>query len=86
MTAQQAFYKAFNGQRNFLTPNLVRYEEIPGEYFIEISSGSGIYNQKVYGVTILDFNLKHRTDLSNLFNHLQDAEDYIESLREKEEV
>ena len=47
------FSRYFKGQRNFMTPQIVRLEKI-GTYIIEVSRGKGIGNNTIYGITILE--------------------------------
>lgn len=82
MTAQGAFYTVFNGRHNFLTRTFVDYRTIPERYYIEISKGTGIDGCTIYGVTVIDFALVHRCDLSMLFYNWYDAIDYIDSLHD----
>lgn len=48
------FLKAFNGQPNFITPTFVRYgSRQNAEYLFEITKGTGMTNNTIYGCTVL---------------------------------
>jgi hypothetical protein len=49
---KQIFDRKFKGQKNFMTPNIVRYGK-KGQYLYELSKGSGIDGGTIYGVTFL---------------------------------
>ena len=69
---------------NFMTPNVIKYYNTK-LYAVELSSGRGIYNQPIYGVSVIDKGTKElRPDKSTLFQHQVLAEEYIEQLELEE--
>lgn len=77
MNASQAFYKAYKGSRNFLTPNRVCDLIDTGCYFVELSWGTGIFNDKLYGVTVVSRFGEPQYKLSACFPTEDDARTYI---------
>lgn len=50
---KQIFKNTIKGG-NFMTPNVVRYEDLGCDYIAEVSSGSGmIDHDQIYGVTVI---------------------------------
>lgn len=79
LTTLQAFQIAYNGQPNFMTPNILKRGK-RGALHYEISQGTGIMNEPIYGVTVLEVHgqdVSKRRDLSTLFNSLNAAECYV---------
>lgn len=70
------FNRVYDGGRNFMTPNLVKYGK-RGRLVYEISSGTGMRQQPIYGVTVLEIDGTERSDLSTMFQSLREAEAYI---------
>lgn len=77
MKALKTFSKGKNliKNQNIMTPNLVSLHS--SEYYqVEISSGSGISGQPIYGVTVYDIKAeKILHDISTLVYDLEEAED-----------
>lgn len=77
------FSKVFNGQKNIMTPDVLRYGKA-GDYYYELSQSDSHYKNAFggarFGVTVLD-HLHNKTDLSKSFNNLNSAELYIKSLK-----
>ena len=46
------FEKVYNGKTNFMTPEVVSYHK-KGNLILEVSKGSGIYGESIYGATFL---------------------------------
>ncbi len=62
---------------NFMTPNISGYYKIDEGVYAELSTGRGIYNEPIWGVTV------RPTDaLSKLCYSEKEAIDYITSLME----
>lgn len=74
--ARNAFHRVYNGQRNFMTPNLIRYGK-RGKMVFELSSGRGIDDAPIYGVTVIELPSTRRSDLSTLFHSIDEATAYI---------
>ena len=50
---KQIFKNTIKGG-NFMTPNVVRYEDLGSDYIAEVSSGSGMLDHdQIYGVTVI---------------------------------
>lgn len=81
---KQIFKNAIKGL-NFMTPNVIRYEDLGHEYIAEISEGSGMLGWKViYGITVIgkiyDDWLKVDT-VNKCLGSLEDVEAYIRKLK-----
>lgn len=77
MRALKTFSKGKNliKNQNIMTPNLVSLHSSK-YYQVEISSGSGISGQPIYGVTVYDIKAeKILHDISTLVYDLEEAED-----------
>lgn len=62
--------------KNFMTPNIRCYFKLWQHLgYAELSSGTGMNNQPIFGVTV-----RPAKDLSKLFQSRLEAERYIESL------
>jgi hypothetical protein len=78
------FREEFNGKPNPITPRVLSYSE-QGNYLCELSAERGSKENKLglYGVTVI-----HKaggvSELSNSFYSREEAENYIDSLREAE--
>jgi hypothetical protein len=67
LKAANAISKAYNGRTNFLTPARVKCGEAYNLYY-EISRGTGIAHERIYGLTVIEKNGTKRPDLSRCFN------------------
>ena len=76
MNAREAFIGLGH---NFMTPDLIRYQDCDNGYLIELSIGRGFDNDKIWGVTVLnsDGTRTHDTDLSQMFHSRGGAERHI---------
>lgn len=74
---RETFRIAFNGNTNFMTPNIIDYEQ-HGRYICEISSGE-FMGKTYYGVTALTQE-GDKTDYSKSFASLPDAVEYMDGL------
>jgi len=75
---------------NFITPELLKYKTI-GNYVVELSRGTGIKNEPIYGVTLLEredtgFSTSIGTDISKPFFNSREAENYFANLVEAVEI
>lgn len=76
-----AFKKAFNGEPNFLTPNIESHGK-SGEYLWELSYGRGFSDNTIWGVTVLTKAGKKTSGISQGgFSTRGEAVDYILSLK-----
>lgn len=83
------FDKYFNGNKNFITPNVYEYDKKifnEGIVLIEKSSGMGMFNEEIFGCTTLFLknNTVQKIDLSEAFYSKDEVENYINNLTEKD--
>jgi hypothetical protein len=82
MTNKQRFRLVVKGD-NFVTPKIIRFGQ-QGDYVYELSTGRGLFNADVFGVTVVDLRTdEHRRDLSQAFFNREEAEDFINDLEKK---
>lgn len=80
MTAAQIFKSIYGGSKNFMTPNVDRYEEIHNGA-VELSSERGFLSDRMmYGVTVAKEG-RRRDDLSRCFRNKRVREAYIHGLK-----
>lgn len=78
--AVETFRRVYNGSNNFMTPDLVDCFMV-GRYAVEISSGYGMNNDTVYGVTVIQLPGDiRRNDLSQLCQTKEEVLKYIITL------
>jgi len=83
MEPWEAFDKHYNGQTNFMTPDVIRCGKA-GTLFYELSSGDGFNGETIYGVTVLEClngGLNKRQDLSGCHHSRKEAEDKIREMK-----
>lgn len=68
----QRFWDAFKGNKNFMTPNVIERGQV-GNYFYELSQGTGMRSNDIFGVTVIDKNNKRVDKLSSLFDSISSA-------------
>ena len=76
------FHDVYNGQRNFMTPSVIMYGE-EGSLLWELSTGRGMRDQPIFGVTVLELHggdVEKRGDLSGCFQSKREALRYIAGL------
>ena len=86
MTRKQLHKSAadyFTG-RNFMTPDVEKCG-FAGDYAYEISAGTGLSRQLIYGVTIKDKYTGDDVGKSQVFQSLKDALRYVTSLKYEED-
>lgn len=70
----------FKGQ-NFMTPNIRAYYKLRmGEGWAELSDGTGIRQEPIFGVTVRQIDGEDGNKRSQLFHSKSAAIEYIESL------
>lgn len=74
----------FRMPKNFMTPNVIRYEQY-GDRILELATGRGINDQKIWGVSELQKDSEARfglssTERSEMFYTLKEAEAYYKTL------
>jgi len=70
------FDRVFNGEKNFLTPNVLSYGKA-GRLLWELSTGEGIEHEPIYGVTVINVDGGREHDLSGCFHSRAEAEEHI---------
>ena len=91
MRIADVFYKVYSGNVNFMTPHILDYFKGEGKdkiYYIELSKGTGIFAEYIYGVTVISEvsgKFKKEQELNTCFNSKKDALEYIEELIEEVE-
>ncbi len=77
-SVREIFYNTFGDSQNFMTPEVVSYQ-VAGPYAVELSRGTGIWNESIYGVTVLELD-GTRTTLGGCFDKPEDALEYMAQL------
>lgn len=85
-TAKEIIRQEYKESKNFMTPTVIRFGKINKHMAYELSSGRGIYDQPIYGVSVVSYDpdtdtTKREHDLSDVFQSLMDAEHYIKQLK-----
>ena len=84
-----AKWKAKHPGNNVITPDIIKIDQSPsGKYIYELSGGTDIEDQSIYGVTVMELGGhwrpdENRHDLSKLFQGSRakvDADLYIKTL------
>lgn len=66
--------------KNIMTPDVIRYG-VAGHYAYELSGGTGIKREPIFGVTVLTRKFgEHRHELSKMFFSIEEAEGWISDL------
>lgn len=94
ITPESIILKEYHGSTNFMTPRVEQYiEVIPGIRAAELSSGRGILDQPIFGISVVDYDLAtntttRRVDLSGMFQSRSEAIAYAysDTLKELEEI
>lgn len=89
MNARQIIVKEYGKSRNFMTPRVIRYGKITRNRAYELSVGEGLVHEPIWGVSVVDYDPTNDktariTDLGHCFLSLQEAEEYIRSLKNEE--
>jgi len=79
-SAARVVSDAYNGQTNFMTPEVLRYGWLPDGCAYELSTGTGIGGQPIWGVTIVDPKRpQDRPKRSKCCHSLEEAETHIKA-------
>lgn len=85
MDARTIVGKACNGNKNFMTPDVIEYGLINANTAYELSKGAGLFSDKqIYGVTICryeDGEFWNMHEKGKMCNSLDEARSYIEELK-----
>lgn len=76
----ERFNRVYNGEKNFMTPNIVRYGQ-KGAFLYELSNGRGFGDQLIYGVTVITMDGKKCHSLSDCHQSMAEAEKAIKNLK-----
>ena len=83
MTPGQIFRSAVRGA-NIMTPYVMRYQHVGHKIVVELSEGTGLSDDKLYGVTVVrkvDNIWKQDHDTSKCFHDYDEAINYINNLK-----
>ena len=81
-SARELFRSTFKGSTNFLTREVVTYGWVAsGRHAYEISRGEGMGGGYLYGVTIIDADGTHNSDLSEAVHSLGAVEEKLQRIR-----
>lgn len=80
LTKSEIRQRAFKGQANFMTPEFVS-DHLNDDFYIELSSGTGMTGNTIYGVTVVALHpFERRNDLSKMCTTYREADNYIYSI------
>ena len=86
MSVEEEYLKWQERNPNFITPDLVDYDVIDG-YVVELSKGTGIKNEPIYGVSLLERegyekfkNIGWRANVTGAFYSLKEADKHFKRL------
>lgn len=89
MNIKDIFDRYYNGEKNFMTPNVYGYskKKFGNEYLlIEKSSGRGIEDEPIYGASALVHNIEtsetQKIDLSEMYHDPREVELHISKITE----
>ena len=87
MSAREILRIEYGDSRNLMTDKIIKRGKINRNMAFELSVGNGMYNEKIYGLSIVEIieeNLtKRRTDLSDCYLSKREAENHIRFLKDK---
>ena len=85
MTAQEMIICEYGSSKNFMTPEVLEQEKINESHAYELSKGTGLSNEPIWGVSIVkqigDNKTKRCTELGDCFFSLEDAKEHINNLK-----
>lgn len=86
-SAREIIRMAYGSSRNFMTPHVISYGKINRKMAFELSKGTGINHETIYGVSIAKVvkggKAERQTSLSGCFHSLSDARRHIRFLKQK---
>lgn len=80
MTTVQVYHQWAHEHPNAMTPRILKIEQV-GNYFIELSEGTGLEHEPLYGVSVLFWNGQRFTPLHKLDNLNQSFYDRAEAIK-----
>ena len=75
MKAKEAF--AALGGTNFMTPSIIRYQDLDNGMLVELSKGRGFDNDPIFGVTVIDATGHQDHEASDMFHSQEEADKHI---------
>jgi len=75
--AKEIFNEVLKG-KNIMTPHIIAYG-VRGNLAYELSEGIGMKDHSIFGVTVIQLNGVRRTDLSDCFDSIEEADEYIKN-------
>jgi hypothetical protein len=78
--AQQAFARMGS---NFMTPDVIRYQDLDNGLMVELSEGTGFDGQPIFGVTVLNADKTPNHEACEMFQSLKEAEQHIDGLEDE---
>lgn len=72
-----AFHRAYGGKNNFITPNIESRRTHHGGYHYEISTGTGMGGEKLYGFTVVSPDGKKCENLNACCSSMEEVEYHI---------
>jgi hypothetical protein len=86
MTATEILNRAYKGNKNIMTPNVISIGKLDYHTAYELSTGRGMDNQEIFGVTIVKYDsktgeYKPQYEQSRLFQNRKEAEEYISKMK-----
>ena len=86
MEAKELVKKEYGSSRNFMTPRVLSYGWIvKDKEAYELSQGYGIEGERIYGLSIVEWNGTasiRRSDLGGIFYNKDEIKQYIKQLKE----
>ena len=85
-SAKQILRQEYGTARNFMTDKVIRIGKINRNIAYELSTGKGIFDKSLFGVSVVSYNPSNDTTdrhaiKSRCFSSLISAESYIDELR-----
>lgn len=84
MTPREIIKAEYGNSRNLMTPRRISIGALPGGAY-ELSSGTGIDNEPIYGVSVVRCNASDQVtrdiDDSGMFWSLEEAREHIAALK-----
>lgn len=88
LTAKQILTREYGDSKNFMTPTIESIGKISSNIAYEISSGLGMSNQKIYGLSIVEYDPETNTTKRGIgpagcFQSLRAAQQAIDDFAEE---
>lgn len=87
LSAREIIRKEYGDSKNFMTPYIIKRGKINRTTAFELSSGTGMYHEPIYGVSVVRLNeggtTERLTHVSKMFRSKSAALYYIIGLKEE---